>query len=704
MVCGVTQALRREHARFWHEVLATGPTRIPAAPSGGDQRHELRQALPDGLLAAATSYPHGLHLLVAGAVVALTHRYSQAESVTIGQGSPIGGGIDGMGPNDLIPLRCTVSGTDTFTDVVRRLRTAVFDAYAHQNFDIGRTPFQMAVRVEGLHVEADPEDVPLLLEVAATGELTARSTGFGKDAVERLLRHLTTLLDQVLADPDLVLDEVDLCTDTDLRLLERCNDTAQPTGPHQTVPAMFAHAVAAHPDARALLSGDDVLTYRDLDERSDSLAAAILERGAERVAVIAEREPELVIAILAVLKAGAAFVPIDPSLPAERIDFVLRDSKADMVLRKDIEFPSQPLPAITVRPDDPAYVIYTSGSTGQPKGVVVEHRSVVNLLAGTQRAYPLGPDDVILHKTSISFDVSVWELFGWLAGGGALALLPPGAERDPDAIIDAVEHDGVTVMDLVPQMLGAVADVVVARDAADRMRTLRLVSSGSDELTPDHVRRFRRAFGQTRLVNFYGPTEATVQVTHFTVADNIGERVPIGRPLDNTRLHVADRLLRPQVVGVPCELCIAGESLARGYLDRPDLTAERFVPAPSLGEARVYRTGDLCRRLDDGTLEFLGRIDQQVKLRGFRVEPGEIEHQLRDCPGVEDAVVVATGESTEDRKLVAYVTGTAHPDDLSRRLREVLPAYMVPAAVHRLPAFPLLASGKVDRSVLRTQS
>jgi non-ribosomal peptide synthetase component F len=256
-------------------------------------------------------------------------------------------------------------------------------------------------------------------------------------------------------------------------------------------------------------------------------------------------------------------------------------------------------------------------------------------------------------------------------------------------------------MDLVPQMLGAVADVVVARNAVDRMRTLRLVSSGSDELTPDHVRRFRRALGETRLVNFYGPTEATVQVTHFAV-DDVGERVPIGGPLDNTRLHVVDRQLRPQAVGVPGELCIAGDSLARGYLDRPDLTAERFVPAPSLGETRVYRTGDLCRRLDDGTLEFLGRIDQQVKLRGYRVEPGEIEHQLRACPGVDDAIVVATGESTEDRKLVAYVTGaeTPHPDDVLRRLREVLPAYMVPAAVHRLPAFPVSASGKVDRARL----
>ncbi|MGW1656564.1 amino acid adenylation domain-containing protein [Streptomyces atratus] len=702
----MTQALRREHAQFWHEVLAAGPTRFFAAHPGDDQRHELRQALPDGLLAAATGRPHGLHLLIAGAVVALLHRYTHAESVTIGQGAPIGGGVDGTGPDALIPVRCAVFGTDTFTDVVNRLRTAVFDSYAHQNFDVGvlrhGAPYQVAVRVEGLHVEPDPEHVPLLLDVAATGELTARAAGIGKDVVARLLRHLTTLLDQVLACPGLVLDEVDLLTEADIRLWERCNDTARPIGPHRTVPAMFAHAVATRPDARALLSPDGVLTYRELDERTDSLAAAIVERGAGRVAVIAERSPGLVIAILAVLKAGAAYVPIDPSLPAERIDFVLRDSGASMVLRGDTEVPSRPLPAVTVRPEDPAYVIYTSGSTGEPKGVVVEHRSVANLLVGTQRAYPLGPDDVILHKTSISFDVSVWELFGWLAGGGALALLPPGAERDPDAVIDAVERYEVTALDLVPQMLGALADVVVARNAVDRMRTLRLVSSGSDELTPDHVRRFRRALRQTRLVNFYGPTEATVQVTHFAVGDVAGERVPIGGPLDNTRLHVVDRLLRPQAVGVPGELCVAGDSLARGYLNRPDLTAERFVPAPSLGEARVYRTGDLCRRLDDGTLEFLGRIDQQVKVRGYRVEPGEIEHQLRACPGVDDAIVVATGGSTQDRRLVAYVTGAQppHSDDVLRRLREVLPAYMVPAAVHRLAAFPVTVSGKADRARL----
>ncbi|MGI5426032.1 amino acid adenylation domain-containing protein [Streptomyces sp. CA-179760] len=702
----MTETLLREHARFWQEVLAAGPTRAFPVRPADDQPHELRQMLPEGLPAAATGRPHGLHLLVCGALVALLHRYTHAESVVIGQGAPIGGGVDGTGPDHLIPLRCAVFGTDTFTEVVNRIRTAVFDSYAHQNFDIGvlgqTVPYQVAIRVEGLHTEPAPHPVPLLLDIAATGELTLRATGIGEDIAARLLRHLTTLLEQVLADPGLVLTEVDLLTEADMRLLERSNDTARPAGPHRTVPAMFAHAVAAHPDAPALLSPDGALTYRELDERTDSLAAAILEQGAERVAVVAERSPGLVIAVLAVLKAGAAYVPVDPSLPAERIDFVLRDSGASMVLRGDTEVPDRPLPAVTVRPEDQAYVIYTSGSTGEPKGVVVEHRSLLNLLAGTQRAYPLGPGDVILHKTSISFDVSVWELFGWLPGGGALALLPPGAEGDPDAIIDAVERYEVTVLDLVPQLLGALGDVVVARNAAGRMRTLRLVSTGSDELAADHVHRFRKAFPRTRLVNFYGPTEATVQVTHFPVGDDADERVPIGGPLDNTRLYVMDRLLRPQAVGAPGELCVAGDSLARGYLNRPGRTRESFVPAPSVGEARVYRTGDLCRRLDDGTLEFLGRIDQQIKVRGHRVEPGEIEHRLRSCPGVEDAVVVATGRSADDRRLVAYVTGTtaADPDDVLRRLREVLPAYMVPAAVHRLATFPVTVSGKVDRARL----
>jgi amino acid adenylation domain-containing protein len=678
IVSVVTQALRREHARFWQDVLAPGPTRVFAVQPGA--RCVVRAALPSTVASLAAGRPHGVHLAVAGAVVALLHRYTQAESVVIGQGAPLGGGIDGVGPATLIPLRSTVSGTDTVTDVVTRLRTDVFESYAHQNFAIDGSPFQVAVRVAGLHVDAEPAAVPLLLAVAE-GELLAHGSGLDENVVRRFLRHVAAML----ATPDTALDDVDLPTDSD-----RWHDTAHP-GPHRTVLELFDRAVAKAPTARAVLSEQGALTYRELDERSDSLAASIV--GADRVAIVMDRSPDLVVAVLAVVKAGAAFVPIDPSLPEERIDYVLRDSGATVVLR-DANAPSGPRPAVPVRQDDPAYVIYTSGSTGEPKGVVVEHGALANLLAATQRAYPLGPDDVFLHKTSISFDVAVWELFGWLTGGGALALLPPGAERDPDAIIDAVDRYGVTVMDLVPQMLGAVADVIVARGAADRMRTLRLVSSGSDELSPDHVRRFRRALGAVRLVNFYGPTEATVQVTHHEVTGS-PDRVPIGKPLDNVRLHVVDRRLRPQPVGVAGELCVAGDCLARGYLGRPELTAERFVQAPALGEERVYRTGDLCRRLDDGSLEFLGRIDQQVKVRGYRVEPGEIEHRLRACPGVTDAVVVASGES-----LVAYVTGTA-PADILRRLGAVLPAYMVPAAVHRLPSFPVTAGGKIDRRALR---
>lgn len=669
----MTQAL---HARFWQDVLAPGPTRVFAVRPGA--RCLVHVPLPPAVLSLAGNRPHGVHLAVAGAVVALLYRYTRAESVVLGQGAPLGGGVDGVGPCTVIPLRTMVSGTDTVTDVVDRLRTDVFESYAHQNFAVDGAPYQVAVRVDGLHVEAEPEVVPLLLTVA-DGELRAVGTGLDETVVRRVLRHVTTML----AASDTALDEVDLLADG-----ESLTHPTSP-GPHRTVLELFADAVATHPTAPAV---HGALTYRELDERSDALAATLV--GADRVAVVMERSPDLVVAVLAVLKAGAAFVPVDPSLPADRIDYVLRDSGATVVLR-DAAAPPGPGPAVTVRPEDPAYVIYTSGSTGEPKGVVVEHGALANLLAATQRAYPLGPGDVFLHKTSISFDVAVWELFGWLAGGATLAVLPSGAERDPDAIIYAVDRCGVTVMDLVPQMLAALADVIVARGAADRMRTLRLVSTGSDELAPDHVRRFRRALGAVRLVNFYGPTETTVQVTHYEVTD-VGDRVPIGTALDNVRLHIVDERLRLQPVGVAGELCVAGECLARGYLNRPALTADRFVAAPALGESRVYRTGDLCRRRDDGSLEFLGRIDEQVKVRGYRVEPGEIEHRLRSCPGVTEAVVLADGES-----LVAYVTGAA-PADVLERLAAVLPEYMVPAAVHRLPSFPVTAGGKIDRRALRS--
>ncbi|REK87676.1 amino acid adenylation domain-containing protein [Streptomyces inhibens] len=469
------------------------------------------------------------------------------------------------------------------------------------------------------------------------------------------------------------------------------------------------------------------LSYAELDRRSNRLARTLRAHGAgpgRPVAVAVERSCEMLVAVLATLKAGAAYVPVDLSYPEARIAYLLADSRAELVLAR----PGSPArvpehctvldpyaPASYADDDSPvdrlgrstdlAYVIYTSGSTGHPKGVMVEHRSVVNRLSWMQREYPLSAADVILQKTPIAFDVSVWELFWWMRAGARVHLLEPGGEKNPDRIMSAVERHGVTVLHFVPSMLNAFLEYAQATGQHRRLGGLRQVFASGEALTSHHVRRFHAVFGPlggTELVNLYGPTEATVDVTHHRCADPDPARVPIGRPIDNTRLYVLDERLRPTPPGASGELCIAGVGLARGYLRREQLTAERFVADPFPGEDRVYRTGDLVRLRPDGAIEYLGRNDHQVKISGVRIELGEVEEALLRHPAVTGAVVVARSAPGGDPQLCAYVQSrtAVAAGELRRHLAQIVPAAMVPAHLVRLAAFPLTSNGKLDRAAL----
>ena len=357
-------------------------------------------------------------------------------------------------------------------------------------------------------------------------------------------------------------------------------------------------------------------------------------------------------------------------------------------------------------PDDLAYVIYTSGSTGRPKGVMVEHRSVVNRLRWMQRRYPLGADDVILQKTPVTFDVSVWELMWWAMAGASVALLEPGGERDPRKIIAAVERHRVTVMHFVPSMLGPFLDQLEDQpDSMHRLTSLHTVFCSGEALTPALVERFNRVFGAIgvpRLVNLYGPTEATVDVSYFD-CPSAGpvDAVPIGKPIDNTTLLVLDERGNRCPVGVPGELNIGGVGLARGYRGRDDLTAAAFVADERVPGGRRYRTGDLARWRADGNLEFLGRIDDEVKVRGNRVSLGEVQVVMESCPGVRSAVVIAEPSDTHGTYLIGYFVGEfVSVDQVADHLAQRLPAYMIPTSFVELNAFPLTASGKVDRRAL----
>ncbi|MFI9002835.1 amino acid adenylation domain-containing protein [Streptomyces sp. NPDC053541] len=528
------------------------------------------------------------------------------------------------------------------------------------------------------------------------------------------------------------------------RLVHDSRGPRVPYADDTTVHALVAAQAARTPDRTAVTGADgtETLTFAELDARSNQVARGLRAHGVttgDRVAVLMERSPRLLVALLGVLKAGGAYVPVDPGYPAERIALLLQDSRAAAVLvdpgtelpeaaagkqpltvAELLDGPDGPLPA-HAGPHDLAYVIYTSGSTGRPKGVMVEHHSVVNRLAWMQRAYPIGADDVLLQKTPISFDVSVWELFWWGIEGAGLALLPVGGQRDPRQILASIEDRRVTVLHFVPSMLGPFLDLLeISPELRARAGSLRTVFCSGEALPAARVEQFNRVLGTgpdaPRLVNLYGPTEATVDVSYHDcprAADEPVRRVPIGLPIDNTVLYVVDAHGGLQPPGLPGELCIGGVGVARGYLDRPELTAEKFVEDPFPGrhtageepftpERRIYRTGDLARRLADGSIEYLGRIDGQVKIRGNRVELGEVQNRLASLPGVRDALVVDRDTAARGTVLVGYVVTdeALDPARLRTELGARLPEFMIPSHFVRIDRIPLTPNGKADRRAL----
>ncbi|AXB43267.1 amino acid adenylation domain-containing protein [Amycolatopsis albispora] len=502
------------------------------------------------------------------------------------------------------------------------------------------------------------------------------------------------------------------------------NDTAASFPGNRCVHELFEETVCAHPDAPALVSGDRTMTYRELNHRANRLATVLRRHGAgpgELVGVCLERSPEMIVAVFGVLKSGAAYLPLDPDYPPDRLAYMIEDSGTRLVCTQDwmrewlpdrgpLLLAMDDLDAGEPEPDPPrratardlAYVIYTSGSTGRPKGVEVEHAGVVNRMCWDQRVFGLGPGDTVLQQTSLSFDISVWEIFAPLLTGGRLLLAKPGGQRDPAYLMRLIADERVTALGLTPSLLDVLLDLEPGLgDCPD----LRYVFSGGEELTSPLCARF---FEHTKaeLDNFYGPSEATVDVTWWRVTPEDVERgIPIGRPLSNVRVHVLDEDGLPVPAGLAGELHVAGAGVARGYRGRPVLTAERFVPDPfgSPGE-RLYRTGDLVRHRPDGALEFLGRLDEQVKIRGFRVEPGEVEEALRSHRQVRQAAVCAVDRPGTPARLEAFVVGEDGSEPDGDRLRawlgDRLPSHLVPAGVHPIPALPRAPSGKVDRAAL----
>ncbi len=553
---------------------------------------------------------------------------------------------------------------------------------------------------------------------------------FDAATVAALFARLEVLTDAVLADPDRRVGALPVLPEAERALVVTgFNATATALDTRRTIARLLIDQTAATPAAPALLWNGTALDYRRFTALAGGVARRLVAAGVtpgQIVAVCAPRSPELLIAIHGVLMAGAAYAPLGADQPAARIAGMLEDLGRPLVLVApearalvaagagrllDLAEGAEGEALDRGSPDGLAYALFTSGSTGRPKGVAVEQHAVLNRILWMQAAFPIGPGDVILQKTPVTFDVSVWELFWWSWTGAAVALPPPGAERDPQALVEMIARDGVTVLHFVPSMLAAFLTCLEdGRADPARLKRLRYVFASGEALDPALAARFdrllHRPFG-TQLHNLYGPTEATVDVTWQACSPwTDGALVPIGKPIANTALYVLDGAGTPTPIGVPGEIHIGGPQVARGYINRPDLTDAAFIPDPFAAGGRLYRTGDRGRWRRDGTLEYLGRIDHQVKVRGQRIEPGEIEHALETHPAVERAVVVpVTANGMTDLHgyvltRAAAVTAAVTSAELRAHLRDRVTEAMIPARFLRLDRLPLTSSGKLDRKAL----
>jgi amino acid adenylation domain-containing protein len=540
---------------------------------------------------------------------------------------------------------------------------------------------------------------------------------FEPATIRRMLAHLALVLEQVAEDADLPLSRIGLLDGAErAEVVDACNATER-AYPALPVHVLFAGQARRTPHAPALLHAGRETTYAALDRRAEVLARRLRALGVgpeTRVGLCAERTPELLAAVLGIWKAGGAYLPLDPDYPAERLAWMVSDARLPVVVAAGSAADALPHGEATVvradllaeddGEDSPvasgvsagnlAYVIYTSGSTGRPKGVGVQHGSLANLLAATREAFGVREGDVMPALASYSFDIWLFETLLPLTSGGAVRLLERERVLDVPSLLD--EAADATLLHAVPALMRQVARVQRESGRSTRLRRLFV---GGDRVPADLPAEMADAFPGAETHVLYGPTEGTILASaHPVPADGRVEGHPIGTPLGNVRLYVCDSMGNPQPAGLPGELRIGGPGVGRGYLDRPALTAERFVPDP-FGPAgsRLYRTGDRVRRRTDGSLEYLGRLDAQVKVRGFRVEPGEIEAALRRHPAVRECVVVVREDAPDERRLVAYVAGEVDAEALKQHLRRDLPDYMVPSACVVLAALPTTPNGKLDR-------
>jgi amino acid adenylation domain-containing protein len=551
---------------------------------------------------------------------------------------------------------------------------------------------------------------------------------FDAAVIDNICLHFEELLKVYLHNPNLSLHQYSLLPENDRELLlKKFNNTKAPLPKQVSIIEQFESWAKTSPNTVALKWENGEITYAELNNQVDQLAGTLVSLGVKIdsvVPIMVDRSLELLVGIFGILKAGGAYLPIDPAYPMARINFILKDCDASILLTTSHNKPSHDASYKCVLLDDPsvyhvdknvvkvpkrssedlAYVIYTSGSTGNPKGVMVSHLAALNRIEWMQHAYPIGSEDVILQKTSASFDVSVWELFWWSMKGASCYLLEPGGEREPEKICQAIQSAKVTTIHFVPSMLSAFLHFLEEEAAYHNLTSLRYVFASGEELKPTTVNHFNKLLPHARLINLYGPTEAAIDVSYYNLTNQtFCDQVLIGKPIDNILLYILNPDLTLQPIGMAGELCIAGVGLARGYLNKAELTAENFVENPFSPGQKLYKTGDLARWLPSGELEYLGRMDHQVKFHGNRIELREIDITLSKYPSVEDAITLVVDDVSGHQMLCAYITpkNGHNLDDLRAYLEQWLPAYMIPSRIIPLEKLPLTPNGKVDRKTLK---
>jgi amino acid adenylation domain-containing protein len=738
----------------------------PATPSyrGATQFLELPKSLSEELEALSQRQGVTLFMTLLAAFQTLLYRYTQQSDIVVG--SPIANrnrheieGLIGFFVNSLV-LRTNLSGSPTFLELLSRVREVALGAYAHQDlpfeklveelhpernlshhplfqvaFSLQNTPIE-ALELPGLtlsHIDFDNPSAKFDLEFhlwespeALRGQVIYSTDLFDDATITRMLGHFQTLLEGIVANPEQSLCELPLLTAAERQqLLIDWNNTRRDYPQNQYFHQLFEAQVELTPDAIALIFENQQLTYRELNIRANQLAHHLQQLGVVPdvlVGICIERSLEMIVGLLGILKAGGAYLPLDPSYPQERLNFMLEDAQISLLLTQSILAPvlkegwgdrqdglsvvcldkdwdaiahhPQTNPTSNVTSENLAYVIYTSGSTGKPKGVLVQHRGLSNL-AEAQLEFNVQPSDRILQFASLSFDASIFEIVMALRAGATLYLAKKEALLPGQPLIKLLRDNAITHITLPPAVLAVLTEEIPA---------LKTIICAGESCSQNIVKRW--AVGR-KFFNAYGPTEATVWATIAEISDN-SHKPSIGRPIVNTQIYILDAHLQPLPIGITGELYISGDGLAQGYLNRPDLTAERFIPNPfnsyrdkTFRISTIYKTGDLACYQPDGNIEFLGRLDDQVKIRGFRIELGEIEAVLTQHPAVRETVVITTEKVSGDKRLVAYIVPAQNitPTIIELRdfLKKKLPEYMVPSDFIVLESLPLTPNGKFDR-------